>query len=113
MPISPSELRVALFSGNYNYCADGVALVLNRLVSHLLSRGVTVQIFAPTSRTPALKHAGKLVSVPSVPFPLNTNYRVAWGVPYHVQRRLEDFQPHLFHLASPDLLGFSALRLAR
>ena len=113
MPIDPAKLRVALFSGNYNYCADGVALVLNRLVAYLLTRGVRVEVFAPTSRTPALQHAGTLVSVPSVTFPLNSNYRVAWGIPKRTRRRIRDFQPHLFHLASPDALGFAALRFAR
>jgi len=113
MAISPSELRVAVFSGNYNYCADGVALVLNKLVAYLLTRGVQVQIFAPTSKIPALKHAGELTSIPSVTFPLNDNYRLAWGIPPHVERKIERFQPHLFHLASPDLLGLAALRLAR
>src|SRR5262249_26798155 len=113
MPIDPADLRVAVFSGNYNYCADGVALVLNRLVAYLLTRGVQVEVFAPTSRTPALQHAGTLVSVPSVTFPLNSNYRVAWGIPKRTRRRIRDFQPHLFHLASPDALGFAALRFAR
>ncbi len=113
MSISPSQLRVAVFSGNYNYCPDGVALVLNRLVAYLLSRGVQVKVFAPTSKTPALKHAGDLTSIPSVTFPLNANYRVAWGIPAHVERNIERFRPHLFHCASPDLLGFAALRLAR
>jgi glycosyltransferase involved in cell wall biosynthesis len=113
MAISPSELRVAVFSGNYNYCADGVALVLNRLVGYLLGRGVQVKVFAPTSKTPALKHAGELISIPSVTFPLNANYRVAWGIPRRVRRQIEEFQPQLLHLASPDLLGFAALRLAR
>jgi glycosyltransferase involved in cell wall biosynthesis len=113
MPIDPAKLRVAVFSGNYNYCADGVALVLNRLVAYLLTRGVQVEVFAPTSKTPALQHAGTLISVPSVTFPLNSNYRVAWGIPKRVRRRIKDFAPHLFHLASPDALGFAALRTAR
>jgi len=113
MPIDPAELRVAVFSGNYNYCADGVALVLNRLVAYLLTRGVQVEVFAPTAKTPALQHAGTLVSVPSVSFPLNSNYRIAWGIPKRVRRRIREFAPHLFHLASPDALGFAALRFAR
>lgn len=113
MPIDPAELRVALFSGNYNYCADGVAMVLNRLVGHLLKRGVQAEVFAPTARVAVLEHAGTLHSVPSFTFPLNTNYRIAWGIPKRVRRRLAEFRPHLFHLASPDGLGFAALRLAR
>lgn len=107
------DLRVALFTGNYNYCADGVALVLNRLVGHLERRGVSVRVFAPTKPKPAIQHVGTLISVPSLPFLLNSNYRVAWGMPYRVRRFLESWQPHIVHLASPDALGFAALRWAK
>lgn len=113
MPIAPADIRVALFSGNYNYCVDGVTLVLNRLVEHLLSRGVKVRVFAPTAKVPAMKHAGKLTSVPSVPFPLNTSYRLAWGIPARVQKQIDKFDPNIVHIASPEGLGFAALRMAR
>ena len=36
------QMRVALFTGNYNYIKDGVALTLNRLVAFLEGRGVPV-----------------------------------------------------------------------
>jgi len=109
---APSELRVAIFSGNYDYYADGVALVLNRLVAHLLAQGVRVAVFAPTARTPALKHTGDLVSIPSATFLLNRNYRVAWGIPRRIKDQISDFKPHIIHCATPDLLGFAAVRLA-
>ena len=48
-----SDLRVALFSGNYNYTRDGANQTLNLLVGHLLRRGVKVRVYAPTSRHPA------------------------------------------------------------
>jgi hypothetical protein len=53
-----SDLRVALFSGNYNYTRDGANQTLNLLVGYLLSRGVKVRIYAPTSRTPAFPPVG-------------------------------------------------------
>jgi glycosyltransferase involved in cell wall biosynthesis len=113
MVLDPTELRVALFTGNYNYCADGVALVLNRLVAHLEKRGVLVRVVAPTKRTPAFPHVGTILSVPSLPFPLNSNYRVAWGIPRSVRQFLQAWQPHIVHIASPDGLGFAALRWAK
>jgi phosphatidylinositol alpha 1,6-mannosyltransferase len=113
MPIDPAALRVALFTGNYNYCADGVALVLNRLVAHLEKSGMAVRVIAPTKKTPAFAHTGTLISVPSITFPLNPNYRVAWGMPRRMRKFLADWRPDIVHLASPDALGFAALRWAR
>ena len=52
--MQPSDLRVALFSGNYNYTRDGANQALNSLVGHLLSRGVTVRVYSPTVAEPAL-----------------------------------------------------------
>ena len=59
------ELRVALFTGNYNYIKDGVALTLNRLVAFLEKRGVPVLIFAPVAEKPAFASVGELVPVPA------------------------------------------------
>jgi hypothetical protein len=42
MTVSP--LRIALFSGNYNYVRDGANQALNRLVGYLLRQGVAVRI---------------------------------------------------------------------
>ena len=61
-PIGPdmdlSELRVAIFSGNYNYVRDGANQALNRLVRHLESRGAAVRVYSPTTDTPAFEPAG-------------------------------------------------------
>ena len=47
------DLRVALFSGNYNYVRDGANQALNLLVGHLLANGVKVRVYSPTTDTPA------------------------------------------------------------
>ena len=106
------ELRVALFTGNYNYIKDGVALTLNRLVAFLEKRGVPVLIFAPVAETPAFQHAGELVPVPSFAIPTRKEYRIALGLPASARKRLEAFRPTLFHIAVPDILGYQALKLA-
>src|SRR5206468_1291154 len=64
-----SDLRVALFSGNYNYVRDGANQALNRLVGYLLDHGVKVRVYSPTVEHPAFAPTGDLVSVPSVPIP--------------------------------------------
>ncbi|WP_223820722.1 hypothetical protein, partial [Klebsiella pneumoniae] len=59
----PSDLRVALFSGNYNYTRDGANQALNLLVGHLLAAGVAVRVYSPTIDPPAFPPTGDLVSV--------------------------------------------------
>ena len=108
-----SELRVAIFTGNYNHIRDGVSLTLNRLVGFLESKDIPVIVFGPTVDEPAFEHNGELVAVPSVPMPGRPEYRVTVGFPDSAQRRLEEFNPTLVHLATPDLLGFRAMRWAQ
>lgn len=106
------ELRVALFTGNYNYIKDGVALTLNRLVTFLERRGVPVLVFAPVAETPAFPSAGELVPVPSFAIPTRAEYRIATGLPEAARDRLKAFRPTLFHIAVPDILGYQALKLS-
>ena len=111
--LAAHQLRLALFTGNYNYIRDGVALTLNRLVTYLERRGIAVLVFAPTAKSAAMPHAGELVSVPSLPVPFHSEYRFALGLPKAAQKRLKDFKPNLFLLAAPDALGHSAMKVAQ
>ena len=107
-------LRIALFSGNYNYTLDGANKSLNRLVDHLQSRmGASVRVYSPTSPTPAFAAVGDLISVPSLKIPFRADYRLALGLPPAIRRDVEAFEPDLVHLSAPDLLGWAALRLGR
>lgn len=108
-----SELRIAIFTGNYNHIRDGVSLTLNRLVEYLERQGVPVMVFGPTVDEPALDHKGELVPVPSIPMPGRPEYRVSIGFPESVQKQLREFKPTLIHIATPDLLGFRAMRYAQ
>jgi len=108
-----SELRVAIFTGNYNHIQDGVSLTLNRLVAFLEEKGIPVIVFGPTIENPALDHEGEFVSVPSIPMPGRPEYRVTVGFPESAQNRLREFNPTLVHLATPDVLGFRAMRWAQ
>lgn len=108
-----NELRVAIFTGNYHHIRDGVSLTLNRLVAYLESQGVPVIIFGPTVDEPTLDHEGEFVAVPSVPMPGRQEYRITSGFPSKAQQRLHEFDPTLVHLATPDLLGFRAMRWAQ
>ena len=111
-PRGQEPLRVALFSGNYNYVRDGANQALNRLVEYLEPRGASVRVYSPTSKTPAFAPEGKLVSVPSVSLPGRGEYRLGLGLPSSLRRDLRAFRPHLFHLSAPDWTGSAAQRFA-
>ena len=106
-------MRIAFFTGAYNHIADGVSLTLNRLVAFLVREGAIVRVYAPTVKNPALKHAGNLVPVPSVSAPGRPEYRISLGFGWRAHENITEFAPDLFHVATPDLLGLAALRMAR
>lgn len=106
-------LKVALFSGNYNYQADGANKALNKLVAFFQENGATVKVFSPTTKTPAFAPAGELISVPSIPVPGRGEYRIGLGLNSELKQEIRDFSPDIFHLSAPDFLGHSALRFAK
>lgn len=109
-----SDLRVALFSGNYNYTRDGANQALNLLVGHLIANGVTTRVYSPTIDPPAFPPTGDLVSVPAVPLPAGrAEYRLARGLPAATRRDLCAFAPNIVHVSAPDILGHRALTWGR
>ena len=106
-------LRVALFSGNYNYTRDGANQALNRLVGYLLAGGAAVRVYSPTTATPAFEPVGDLVSVPSIPVPGRGEYRLALGLPSRLREDIRAFAPTVVHLSAPDLLGLRARNFGR
>jgi len=108
-----SELRVALFSGNYNYTRDGANMALNSLVAFLLSQGAVVRIYSPVVAEPAFPATGDLVAVPASPIPGRSEYRLVYRVGRRVARDLEDFAPNIIHVSSPERLGHWAVSYAQ
>ncbi len=106
-------LRLALFTGVYDYIKDGISITLNRLVEFLEREGVEVVVFAPTAKEAAFEHVGTLFPVPSIAMIRRPDYRLALGLGRPAREFLAAYQPDLFHIAVPDILGFQALRLAR
>lgn len=100
--------RIALFTGNYNHIMDGVSITLNRLVAYLERTGSEVLVFGPTVDRPAFEHTGTLVPVPSIPMPGRDEYRISLRLPRDVRLRLEEFDPDIVHVATPDVLGLKA-----
>lgn len=107
------DLRIALFSGNYNYVRDGANQALNRLVGYLLAQGAHVRIYSPTIDEPAFEATGDLISVPSVAIPNRPEYRAPIALSPSAKRDLKAFAPNIVHVASPDIVGHSATRWAK
>ncbi|MBD2842444.1 glycosyltransferase family 4 protein [Erythrobacter rubeus] len=109
-----SDLRIALFSGNYNYTRDGANQALNRLVGSLLGKGANVRVYSPTVAEPAFEPTGDLVSLPSVGFPFGRGeYRFPTGLNGRIKRDLLKFKPNVVHLSSPDVASHAALKWAQ
>ena len=107
------DLRIALFSGNYNYVRDGPTQALNRLVGYLLDRGAAVRVYAPTVREPAFPPTGDLISLPSLSIPGRAEFRLAMGLPWRIRRDLAAFAPNIAHISSPDISAHRAVSWAR
>lgn len=108
-----SDLRIALFSGNYNYVRDGANQALNRLVGYLLSQGAAVRVYSPVVEEPAFPATGDLVGVNAVPIPSRSEYRFPLSISRKARADLKVFAPNVVHLSSPDPVAHQALTWAR
>lgn len=107
-----ADLRVALFSGNYNYVRDGANQALNRLVEYLLRQGAHVRVYAPVVEPAAFPPTGDLVGIPAVPIPMRSEYRFPLGLSRANRADLARFAPDVLHVSSPDVTAHSALSWA-
>jgi glycosyltransferase involved in cell wall biosynthesis len=107
-------VRIALFSGNYNYLREGANQALNILVRHLEEKaGCTVRVYSPVTDTPAFKPAGTLIPVPSITLPKRTEFRLAMGLPQEIREDVQRFGPDIIHVSTPDILGTRAQTFAK
>jgi glycosyltransferase involved in cell wall biosynthesis len=112
VPKPARSRRVALVVGNYVNVVDGVALTFGRLVRTRLLAGDQLLVLAPDAERPRLQAPGPFVPLPSIPVPVQPEYRLALGIPASARRRLERFEPELIHVGSPDLAGVAAVEFA-
>ena len=109
-----TDLRIALFSGNYNYTRDGANQALNKLVGTLLDLGAAVRVYSPTVEEPAFEPTGDLIGTPSLAMPFGRGeYRLPTGLGKKGRRDLEKFDPNIVHLSAPDPSAHKALRWAQ
>lgn len=107
-------MRVALFSGNYNYLREGANQALNRLVSYLeRERQCMVRVYSPVGETPAFEPAGTLIPVSSIALPVRSEFRLALGLPRAIRRDIRTFAPDIVHVSTPDILDTRAQTFAK
>lgn len=111
-PMQTSDLRIALFSGNYNITVDGANRALNRLVGYFLRQGAAVRVYSPTVDNPGMPPTGDLVSLPSLPIPLRPDYRLSSGINARIKADLAEFKPNVVHVSAPDVSGHRAIAWA-
>ncbi len=107
-------MRIALFSGNYNYLREGANQALNKLVGYLEAKaGCEVRVYSPVTDTPAFAPAGTLVPVPSITLPVRTEFQLALGLPGAIRSDIANFAPDIVHVATPDILNSRAQTFAK
>jgi len=111
--MKPEELRIALFSGNYNYVRDGANQALNRLVGFLLSQGAQVRVYSPVVKRPAFPPTGEMVNIKAFKVPGREEYRIPYKLPLSARHDLDTFAPNLIHVSSPDFVAHRAISWAR
>ncbi|MBX7541978.1 glycosyltransferase family 4 protein [Qipengyuania sphaerica] len=109
------DLRIALFSGNYNYTRDGCNQALNKLADYVLRQGAALRVYAPVVENPDFPPTGDLVDVPNMRMPVKNRgeYRLTLGLGSDVRKDLEAFKPNLVHVSAPDPTGHAAVKWAR
>ena len=113
-PMEPSTLRIALFSGNYNYVRDGANQALNRLVGYLLRQGAAgPHLFADGRKARRSRRPASSSAFPPSPSPAAPEYRLPLRIPRGVRRDLAAFAPNVVHVASPDIVAHRAVSWAR
>jgi glycosyltransferase involved in cell wall biosynthesis len=107
-------VRIALFSGNYNYLREGANQALNTLVRYVEERaGCEVRVYSPVTAAPAFEPAGTLVPVPSVQLPVRGEFRLALGLPRAIRANITRFAPDVVHVSTPDILDTRAQTFAK
>lgn len=105
-------MRLALFTDTYVPQMNGVALTLGRLTDYLNRRGVEHLVFTPKC-TDEMAYSELIRPVPSVPFFLYPECRIALPNIISLRSELDRFRPHLLHMATPFNIGLCGLHYAR
>lgn len=106
-------MRIAYFTESLLPLVDGVSLTLGHLFDDLVERGVEFRIYSPFVPPPDVAWSDRVRKLPSVSFPLYTDYRLSipWG--QGLTKELDAWDPDLVHVVSPTPTAGWARRYAR
>jgi len=108
-------MKVALVAESFLPHTNGVTNSILRVIEHLTERGDEALVIAPEARNgggPRHYGAATITRVPSVGCPGYRDVRLSIAGEGLVSRLLDDFEPDVVHLASPFILGWTALKAA-
>jgi glycosyltransferase involved in cell wall biosynthesis len=100
-------MRIALMTESFLPKIDGIVTMLTKTVECLRQNGDEVLIFAP-SGGPSELFGAEVAAIPSVPFPMYPELRLAPPRAW-MRRKLKEFRPDILHLFEPALLGVGGL----
>ena len=114
-PRSAAPRRIAVFVGNYVDVVDGVAKTIRRWVQHLRERGDEVVVFAPVGPNPAFEVGPEVHALPTLPLLgfAQDGYRYAYRLDASTRAALDELDPQIVHVASPDRAASCAIDWAR
>jgi phosphatidylinositol alpha 1,6-mannosyltransferase len=108
-------MKVALVTESFLPHSNGVTNSLLRVIEHLTERGDEALVIAPEARNgegPARYGAATITRVPSLGAPGYRDVRVALAGGGLIRRILANYEPDVVHLASPFVLGWTAVKAA-
>jgi len=106
-------MKVALVTESFLPQSNGVTNSLLRVIEHLTARGDQAMVIAPEPRGTAnpVRHGiAKITRVPAMGWPGYKDVRVSLSGVGKLSRILDDYSPDVVHLASPFMLGWSAVK---
>ncbi|MFC7373293.1 glycosyltransferase family 4 protein [Fictibacillus iocasae] len=104
-------MKLALFTDTYEPQVNGVAKTLSRLTSFLQSQHVDVMLISPVLSQDG--HSMQTCALPSMPFFLYPECRIAVPNKSALEKALHSFQPDLLHVATPFNTGWCGLHYGK
>jgi len=108
-------MKVALVAESFLPHTNGVTNSILRVIEHLTARGDEALVIAPEARYgdgPRHYGAATITRVPSVGCPGYRDVRFSIASESLVSNLLDDYEPDVVHLASPFILGWTAVKAA-
>ncbi len=104
-------MKIAYFIGTLKK-EDGAAKVLATLVREAQMQSIESLIITGYAEDAAFSPV-PIIEIPAVVFPLYTEYRLPLPGMKGFEKKLDEFQPDIIHLHSPDTIAWAALKYAK